>query len=104
MIEVTEQTYEQVIKSLGQPVLLEFSSSTCGPCHMMRGILAELEGTSSVPIVKVDVDRCPVITRKFGVVNVPSFILLVGGDGRWIRKSGTMTLAQLQAFISQGVP
>ena len=95
MIEATESTFDQMARTAGT-VLVEFTSSTCAPCRMMR---KTLEQVSSVTVLQVDVKRCPGITRRFAIASVPTMILLRGGT-ETRRQVGLMSLQSIQAFIS----
>jgi len=95
MIEATEPTFDQLVKTSGT-VLVEFSASWCGPCQTMRKVLAEF---TSVDVLVVDVNRCPNLTKRFAVSSVPTLILLRNGSEAK-RHVGTMNLTMLQSFIS----
>lgn len=96
MIEATEPTFDQLVKTAGGVVLVEFSASWCGPCHAMRKVL---QSFNSVTVLMVDVNRCPNITRKFAISSVPTLVFLRGGkEAR--RHVGMMNLVSLQSFVS----
>lgn len=95
MIEATEATFDQLVKTAGT-ALVEFSASWCGPCQAMR---KTLQGFNSVTVLMVDVNRCPNLTRQFSVSSVPTLILLRGGkEAR--RHVGMMNMVSLQSFVS----
>lgn len=65
-------------------VVVDFFASWCGPCRMMAPILdevaEELEG--KVRIFKVDVDESEELARKFGVMMIPTIVILENGEQR----------------------
>lgn len=95
MIEATESTFDDLIKTAGT-ALVEFSASWCGPCHLMRKTLKDF---AAAQVIMVDVDRCPILSRRFAVASVPTLVLLKGGK-EVRRHVGLMNLQGLQAFVS----
>lgn len=58
-------------------VLLDFYTSTCGSCRMMNPILEEIANEFKNLIVrKVEVTQNPEVSQMFGVMSVPTVILL----------------------------
>jgi len=64
-----------------QPVLVDFYSTTCGPCRMLAPTIQKLaqqyEGRAVV--VKVNVDRLPQLAGRYGIQGVPSVLFFQGG-------------------------
>jgi len=58
--------------------MLDFYSTTCGPCRAMHPVLEELaRENKDLNILKVDVTRCPDMTQQFGVTSLPTVVFLV---------------------------
>ncbi len=72
-----EQTKEGI-------VVVDFFATWCGPCRMMSPILdkvaEELDGKAK--IFKVDVDESEALARKFGVMMIPTIVILENGEVR----------------------
>lgn len=53
-------------------------SHNCGPCKMMEPIMDELEKEykGKVEIVKINVDEDPVQAQKYGVMSIPTYLVL----------------------------
>lgn len=98
MIEATETTYRQILKS-SPNTLVVVSSSWCVPCKQMYPRIKQLEETSrNLTVVKVDIDRCPQITKDLKVTTVPTMVLMRAG-GEVKRRVGTLSLPNLQKFV-----
>ena len=81
---VLEPTADQVvglIQTAALPVLIDFSSPTCMPCHIMRPILESLakRRAGSLMVVKVETDRNQELAAAFKIQAVPTFVVLKKG-------------------------
>lgn len=66
-------------------VLLDLFATWCGPCRIQSAVLEEVVKTRpDINIAKVDVDENPNIARSFGVMSIPTLILLK--DGKMVNK------------------
>jgi len=84
----------------GETVLYDFQAAWCGPCKMMAPVVQQLSA-EGYPVRKIDVDQEAALAQRFGVTNIPCFVLVVDGKerGRIIgatshqRLSGLLTTA-----------
>jgi thioredoxin 1 len=77
----SDETFEQDVLASGLPVVVDFYSNTCPPCHVMSGLLKELgpDYVGRVNIFTVNVNYSPGISQQFGIHSVPTLILFHKG-------------------------
>jgi thioredoxin len=79
---LSDSTYEEVLRQATEPyILLDFTADWCEPCLAMEPILEDLsvEYSGRIRVVKVDLDDSPQITESFGVLSIPTLLLLESG-------------------------
>ena len=71
----------------GRPTLIAFSSPSCAACHAAQApaidLASQQRGQDQLRVIKIDVASRPHVARAFGVMTVPSTIV-IGADGRQI--------------------
>jgi len=78
--EVNDQNFAQ--ETAEGLVLVDFWAPWCGPCKMIAPVLEELDGDMSdtVKIVKLNVDDNQETAGNYGVMSIPTLLLLKNGN------------------------
>lgn len=80
MKQLNEKDFEDNVKE--EVSLVDFYATWCMPCRMFAEILEEIDEEigDKVKIFKVDVDLNEIIARKFGVMSIPTIIIMKDGE------------------------
>src|SRR5579862_6402089 len=75
-VVLSDETFFSAIKSQSLMVT-DFWASWCGPCKMMAPILDDLAGKydGKITFAKVNVDENPRVSRQFGIMSIPTFLV-----------------------------
>ena len=58
-------------------ILVDFFATWCGPCKMFAPVLEKAE--SEIKVIKVDTDEFDDLAREYGVMSIPTLVLLEKG-------------------------
>ena len=80
--DVTDGDFQTTVLEADAPVLVDFWAEWCVPCHMVSPVVEEIgaEKAEALRVAKLNIDDNPEVTRKYGVMSIPSLILFVGGE------------------------
>ena len=79
VLSVNKSNFDS-LKASAKPVLLDFYADWCGPCRMVSPLVDEVaEENPQVLVGKINVDQEPELAQAFGVVSIPTLVVMKGG-------------------------
>ena len=83
-VRVSDKTWREEVLKSKQLVLVDFWADWCGPCKTIAPYIDQLarDYAGKVKVVKLDTDRNPVISRRYDIRSIPTFMLFENGQLR----------------------
>ena len=98
-LHITNSNFQEEVMNATKPVLLDFWAPWCGPCRMVGPILDEIAGErSDIKVAKVNVDEQPELAGQFGVMSIPTLVVMK--DGKVVQQAvGVRPKAQILSML-----
>jgi thioredoxin 2 len=103
-VKVGGEAFDAVIGGTDVPVLVDFYADWCGPCKVMAPLLDDLAAARAgeLLVAKLDTDREPELSARFGIRGIPTLILF--RDGREAsRSTGAIGAKELSELVGERV-
>lgn len=100
LIHVNPKNFQSVVIDSDKPVLVEFSSPSCGPCAAMEPHLAAVarQHGDQMVFAKVIVEESESLARKYAITAVPTLVVIQRGEIQ-TRREGYLEKSQLAALL-----
>lgn len=80
-LNINKNNFVEEVMNSEKPVLVDFWASWCGPCRMVVPIVEQIaEEYPEYKVVKVNVDEEPELAAQFGVMSIPSLMIVKNGE------------------------
>ena len=81
-VTITDETFEEEVEKSSLPVLVDCWAPWCGPCRMLAPTIDQLaeEQDGVVKVAKLNVDECPKTAQKFGIMSIPTMLIVKDGE------------------------
>ena len=101
VLEIPPDNADILIRLAGLPVLADFYSPTCAPCHAMHPIVERLakRKAGELMVLRLNVDLMPDLAASLGIHGVPTFVIFSRGSERG-RVTGAMPETDLSLWVA----
>lgn len=79
-LNISKNNFIKEVINSDKPVLLDFWASWCTPCQMIAPTIEAIaEERSDIKVGKVNVDIEPELAGQFGIMSIPTLLVIKGG-------------------------
>ncbi len=79
-ININKNNFQNEIMDSEKTVLLDFWAPWCAPCRMVVPIIEEIVSERpDIKVGKINVDEQPELASKFGIMSIPTLVVMKNG-------------------------
>ena len=79
-ININNNNFHNEVMSSEKKVLLDFWAPWCGPCRMVVPMVEEIaKERPDIKIAKINVDENPELATRFGIMSIPTLVVMENG-------------------------
>lgn len=79
-VDINKANFLNEVIHSDKPVLMDFWAPWCDPCRMVGPVVEEIaRERSDIKVCKVNVDEQPELAGQFGVMSIPTLVVMKNG-------------------------
>ena len=79
-MNINKNNFQNEVMNADKPVLLDFWAPWCAPCRMVVPIIEEIANErEDIKVGKINVDEQPELASEFGVMSIPTLVVVKNG-------------------------
>ena len=79
-IIINKNNFQNEIMDSEKTVLLDFWAPWCAPCRIVVPVIEEIAGERpDIKVGKINVDEQPELASKFGIMSIPTLVVMKNG-------------------------
>ena len=79
-MNINRENFQSEVMQSDRPVLLDFWAPWCAPCRMVVPIVEEIaRERADIKVGKINVDEQPELASAFGVMSIPTLVVMKNG-------------------------
>lgn len=82
IFDITGDSYTSEIENYNGTVLIDFFADWCTPCKMLSPVIEDIARGADVKVCKVNVDSEKELAEKFGIMSIPTLVVIKNGTVR----------------------
>ena len=81
-VHVNDAEFDAEVRQAETAVIVDFWAEWCGPCRMLTPTIEQLadDYQGRAKVGKLDVDANRAVAQQFGVMSIPTIVVLKGGE------------------------
>ncbi len=98
---LTDATFDEIVGSSAEPLVVDFWAEWCGPCHAVAPVLDRIADERNLKLVKVNIDENQDLAMRYGIQSIPNMVLFEGGQPK-ASAVGAMPKGMLERSLGLG--
>jgi len=79
-ININNNNFHDEVMNSEKKVLLDFWAPWCGPCRRVVPMVEEIaKERPDIKVGKINVDENPELSRRFGIMSIPTLVVMENG-------------------------